>query len=279
MTVHFSPVRQPHASRHGGIFSTNHLSSETFEGQSSPLEAMDHYRMSGPTFAPHPHAGFAAVAYVFEDSPGSMRNRDSMGNDFEVGPGAIVWTHAANGVIHEERPAVNGREIHGLQLFINLSAKNKLTVPQVFRLERDDVPEWRSEDGDRVRVVVGAFGMLRSPLEPVEPFTLLDVFLQRSITYDVQPGWNAVVYVVAGEVEVTVGDEARSLRATNALTLNGSGQVRIQGSAGAQAVVLSGPAIDEPTLFYGPFIMNDRSQIQQAAERYQSGQMGHLPPA
>lgn len=279
MTVHLSPVRRTHAARYGGIFSTNHLNSETFEGQSSPLEAMDHYRMSGPTFAPHPHAGFAAVAYVFEDSPGSMRNRDSVGNDFEVGPGAIVWTHAANGVIHEERPAVNGREIHGLQLFVNLSARNKLTAPRVFRLERHDVPEWRSEAGDRVRVVVGAFGVIRSPLEPVEPFTLLDVFLQRQVTVDVQPGWSTVVYAVGGELEVTAGDEVRSLHASDAVTVSGAGQVRLLGAAGAQAVILSGPAIQEPVLAYGPFIMNDRAQIQQAAERYQNGQMGHLPPA
>ncbi len=33
-----------------------------------PVISVDHFRMSQPTFAPHPHAGFSAVTYLFEDS-------------------------------------------------------------------------------------------------------------------------------------------------------------------------------------------------------------------
>jgi redox-sensitive bicupin YhaK (pirin superfamily) len=52
-------------------------------------------------FCPHPHAGFGAVTYVLEDSPGDLRSRASSGIDI-VGPGGIVWTHAGNGVVHDE---------------------------------------------------------------------------------------------------------------------------------------------------------------------------------
>ena len=65
---------------------------------------LDHYRMSGPTFAPHPHAGFSAVSYVFEDSKGGLRNRDSLQHDLVIEPGAMVWTQAGSGVVHDEFP-------------------------------------------------------------------------------------------------------------------------------------------------------------------------------
>jgi redox-sensitive bicupin YhaK (pirin superfamily) len=95
----------------------------------SPLAVLDDFRVGGLPFSPHPHAGFAAVTYVLEDSPGGVRSRASSGIDLVVGPGGIVWTHAGSGVVHEEIPAVPGRELHGLRLFVNLSSKHKLTPP------------------------------------------------------------------------------------------------------------------------------------------------------
>jgi hypothetical protein len=73
---------------------------------------------------------------VFEDSPGDLRSRDSLGNDVVTGPGGIVWTQAGSGLLHEETPADPDRELHGLQVFVNLSSNNKLAAPQMPRKER-----------------------------------------------------------------------------------------------------------------------------------------------
>jgi redox-sensitive bicupin YhaK (pirin superfamily) len=277
MTLHLSlPVAVRH-SRPSDTFATRQVDRNSLGAAASPLVAMDHYRMSAPTFAPHPHAGFAAVAYVFEDSAGGLRNRDSLGHDFVVGPGEVVWTQAASGVIHEESPAVTGREVHGLQLFINLKRANKDRAPAVFRLERDQVAEWRSPEGDRVRVVAGAFGVLRSAIEPVEPFQLLDVALQTRIALDVPAGWNAVIYVVSGSVRASADGQDRLVDAESAITVHGDGgRLTLEASAPAHLIVLSGPENQEPIATYGPFIMNDQAQLIAAVERFKAGQMGHL---
>ena len=57
-----------------------------------PFLNFDDFRMSVPTFPPHPHAGFSAVTYMFEDSPGAFINRDSLGDRSRIGPGALHWT-------------------------------------------------------------------------------------------------------------------------------------------------------------------------------------------
>lgn len=54
--------------------------------------------MSEPTFPPHPHAGFSAVTYLFEDSGGALVNRDSLGDRSRIEPGALHWTQAARGI-------------------------------------------------------------------------------------------------------------------------------------------------------------------------------------
>jgi redox-sensitive bicupin YhaK (pirin superfamily) len=96
----------------------------------------DHYRMSGPTFAPHPHAGLSAVTYVFEDSAGAIHNRDSLGHDLDVQPGEILWTQAGSGVVHDEYPAKHDASVHGLQLFVNLTARTNLLRLKCFMAVR-----------------------------------------------------------------------------------------------------------------------------------------------
>ena len=55
----------------------------------SPLVLVDHFVMTGPTFAPHPHAGISAVTLLFEDSQGVMQSLDSVRNDHEIRAGDL----------------------------------------------------------------------------------------------------------------------------------------------------------------------------------------------
>jgi redox-sensitive bicupin YhaK (pirin superfamily) len=196
-----------------------------------------------------------------------------------IGPGGIVWTQAGSGVIHEELPAETGRELHGLQIFVNLSSKNKLTPPQVLRLEKSEVAEWRSDAGDRVRVVVGSFEGISSPLVPAEPFNLLDVELRREISFRLQNAHNALAYVLTGAIVLRADGREQKVASEHALSLHGSGgRLTFEAEHPAHFLILSGAEIREPVVVHGPFIMNERSQIEDAAQRYRTGGMGHLEP-
>lgn len=91
-----------------------------------PFLNLDDFTMSQPTFPPHPHAGFSAITYMFEDSPGAFVNRDSLGDRSLIEPGAFHWTQAARGMMHEEVPEHPGVRCHGLQMFVNLREVDKL---------------------------------------------------------------------------------------------------------------------------------------------------------
>ena len=98
--------------------------------EASLVALLDDFRVRGRPFPPHPHAGFSAVTYVLQASAGGLRSRYSLGHDLVVRPGGIVWTQAGSGVMHEEMPAPPDRELHGVQIFVNLSSKNKLAAPK-----------------------------------------------------------------------------------------------------------------------------------------------------
>lgn len=245
----------------------------------APVAVLDDFRVEGLPFSPHPHAGFAAVTYVFEDSVGSVRSRSSLGTDVVVGPGGIVWTHAGRGAVHEETPARPGTELHGLQLFVNLSARNKLSPPQVAQFESHEIPTWTNEYGDRARVVVGSYAGIDSPLVPIEPFTLLDVSLRRTVEVSLPNGYNAVIYVRSGSASVTSGGSGSTVGPSEAVALRGVTSTFTLGAAHpSELVVLAGPAIEEPMVFEGPFLMNNSQQVAAAIERYRRGEMGHVSP-
>jgi redox-sensitive bicupin YhaK (pirin superfamily) len=279
MSVQFSPVVAARQRALPGFSSLLYVDLDKLGVAASPVAVLDDFRVPGLPFSPHPHAGFAAVTYVFQDSPGDLRSRASSGVDLVLGPGGIVWTHAGSGVVHEEIPAVQGRELHGIQIFVNLSAQAKQTPPQVLHLDPGQVPEWHNEAGDRVRVVVGSFDGVVSPLVPVEPFTLLDVHLRQEISFTAQAGHAVLIYVLTGHIAVSSGDHQEKVDGGHALALRGSGgPVRFEAIPPSHFLILSGAEIHEPVVSEGPFIMNSQSQIAEAAARYRRGAMGHLAP-
>ena len=277
MTVEISS-RVSAKARSDGSFSVKSVDLAGLRQSVSPLLVMDDFRVRGQPFGPHPHAGFAAVTYVFEDSSASLRSRDSLGNDFVVGPGGMVWSHAGHGMLHEELPADLRQELHGLQFFVNLQARNKVSPARVFQLLPHEVPVWTDESGTRVRVVVGSFRDRLSPLAPPEPFTLLDVALAADLQLESVEGNSSVVYVLDGSVRIRAEHASRNLVTNEAVAFQGSGTVSLSAPHDVHLLLLSGRRIDEPVVFRGPFAMNTHQQIAEAFARYESGSMGHLAP-
>ena len=277
MTVEISS-RVPVRTRSDGSFSVKSVDLGALRQSVSPLLVVDDFRVRGQPFGPHPHAGFAAVTYVFEDSSASLRSRDSLGHDLVVGPGGMVWSHAGKGMLHEELPADLRQELHGLQFFVNLQARNKVSPAHVFQLLPHEVPVWTDEHGTRVRVVVGSFRDRLSPLVPPEPFTLLDVNLASDLPLESVDGYSYVVYVIEGSARVRADHASRNLVAGEAVAFQGTGSVTLSVRHKAHLLILSGRRIDEPVVFRGPFAMNTQQQIADAFARFESGSMGHLAP-
>ncbi|EMC2290413.1 pirin family protein [Salmonella enterica] len=264
----------------GPHFSSRRVDLQALGNFASPVMGFDHYRMNGPIFSPHPHAGFSAVSYVFENSAGGLRNRDSLRHDLVIEPGAMVWTQAGSGVVHDEFPARVGHEVHGVQIFVNLPREKKDLPPQMLHLGTADVPVVVDTDGNRTRVLSGCFSGAVSPVKPAEPFDLLDVTVTGTWRFRVPTRRNVLVYVLSGAVDIAAGGEVRQVQAFQAVAGRASkaGDLQVKAREASQLLLLSGTDPGEPVAVYGPFIMNDQAQLAAAFERYRNGEMGRLSP-
>src|SRR6266536_6007784 len=134
-----------------------------------PFLLLDHFESVNPAdyeagFPYHPHRGIETVTIVRK---GEVQHRDSLGHRGTIGAGDIQWMTSGSGILHEEMPQVRPEGIGGLQLWLNLPAREKMTRPKYRDLQADALSETALEDGAKVRVIAGdaAEGRLVGPVE------------------------------------------------------------------------------------------------------------------
>lgn len=248
-----------------------------------PFLSVDHFRMSAPTFPPHPHAGFSAVTYLFADSQTAFINRDSLGHRLEIAPGAVHWTQAAGGVMHEEYPRDPGKQAHGLQIFVNLAASQKHAKPSVKHAAATDIPSFDLA-GARATVPFGNYLGHASSLQPDSHATLVDIELTAGmpVRLPLPARNNGFLLVIEGDLTAAAATSREVLSPSvgggiSALTEDGF--LTVTGGPGLTRLALFlGMPLREPIVTGGPFIMNTAEEITQAKRDFAAGRMGHLAP-
>jgi redox-sensitive bicupin YhaK (pirin superfamily) len=247
-----------------------------------PFAMVDHFVMADPVFAPHPHAGFSAITYLFADSEGGVINRVSTGLVNTITPGSLHWTQAGSGMVHEEVPEIKDKPTHGLQIFVNSRVKHKLTPPQAFYIDAKNVPVAQLS-GATIRVILGELPIdsryYSARIEAHTKVSILDITLEphARVSLPISEGHNAIALVIKGAVQIA----DKQISKENAILLGREGNViDVQASnEAAQIVLLSGEPLNEPIFSKGPFIGNTHADVTQMILRYQRGEMGQLEPS
>ena len=264
----------------------------TFAGVSKadldPFIMMD--QMGAVDYAPyeprgtdwHPHRGFETVTYIID---GTFEHQDSHGGGGVITNGATQWMTAGGGILHIETPpealVVSGGLFHGLQLWVNLPAKDKMTAPRYQNLEADQVVLLSSPDGGAlVRLIAGDLAGYVGPGSTYTPITVAHMTLSpgAQVVLPWRPDFNALAYVLSGTGAVR--DAHTPLVGGNLVVFGATGDVLSFTNDGVEPLelfVLGGRPIREPVAQYGPFVMNTRAQLQQAIDDYNAGRLGSIP--
>lgn len=242
-----------------------------------PFLLLDHFESARPAdyqagFPYHPHRGIETVTIVRK---GEVQHRDSLDHHGSIGAGDIQWMTSGSGIMHEEMPQVRPEGIGGLQLWLNLPARDKMTRPKYRDLQAARLPETALEGGAKARMIAGdaADGRLTGPVEglAVAP-KFVDVTLPPGTTFreSVPRGHTAFAYVDHGDVRF--GPEQTPAHGP-ALIVFGDGDV-VEASAGAEGgrfLLAAARPLHEPIARYGPFVMNTRAEIEQTLADLRSG--------
>jgi redox-sensitive bicupin YhaK (pirin superfamily) len=225
-------------------------------------------------FPDHPHRGFETISYMLA---GRMRHRDSAGHEGLLQQGGVQWMTAGSGVIHSELPEQEEGSMEGFQLWLNLSAKDKMRAPWYRDIQSEEIPEFTTPEGVTVRVIAGASHGVAGAMqrEITEPLYLdLNIPAGASFAQALPPAFNAFVYVYRGEIRIgdrQVPQQRMAILKNNA----GSDGVVLSADAPARALLIAGKPLNEPIVQYGPFVMNTQEQILQTIDDFREGRLAN----
>ncbi|HEX7370118.1 MAG TPA: pirin family protein [Rhodanobacteraceae bacterium] len=222
-------------------------------------------------FPDHPHRGFETVTYMLD---GRMRHRDNHGNSGLLESGSVQWMTAGRGIVHSEMPEQEHGLMRGFQLWVNLSAKDKMTAPRYQDIAPDKIPAVEPAPGVRVRVVAGeVFGAVG----PVSGIAIAPVYLDvalepgAKLSVPLPENHSAFAYVFEGDA-VAIGADTLGLRELGVLSKGDSVELAVPESGKpARVLLVAGRPLNESVARYGPFVMNTPEQIVQAMRDYQEG--------
>ena len=229
----------------------------------------------------HPHRGFETVTYMID---GTFQHQDSHGGGGVISDGATQWMTAGGGILHIETPpealVISGGLFHGIQLWVNLPAKDKMAAPRYQSLEGDQVTLLSSIDGGAlVRLIAGDLAGHHGPGSTHTPISVAHVTVSPGarLVLPWPAEFNALAYVLAGAG--SAGSERRPVQAGQLVVFGAGDSLTLDGhpSGSLDVLLLGGRPIREPVAAYGPFVMNTRAELVQAVEDFQAGRLGSVP--
>jgi hypothetical protein len=269
-------------------------------GNGSDFDPDQPYRMYHgekiPGFPQHPHRGFETVTATIE---GLIDHADSAGNGGRYGEGDLQWMTAGSGIVHSEMfPLVNTDKPNPtrfFQIWMNLPARSKMVKPAFEMFWANTIPTYLSEDHKaKATLWVGHdyFGFAENPNSPPADSWATDKSNDVVICHiTVQPGGTLTIpkaheptvnrsfyYIEGGDGTLVDGTE---IRKKVYLTLDPKEDVVVQvpdtATEAGEFLWMQGKPIQEPTVQYGPFVMNTQQEIFQAFMDYEDTQFGGWP--
>lgn len=240
-----------------------------------PFLLLDEFNVVKPAgFPDHPHRGFQTVTYMLE---GEFTHRDNAGHHGTIGVGSIQWMNAGRGIIHSEMPG-KGPVNRGLQLWINLAGKDKMSPPDYQEYEPHQLPNLELDNGAKLRVIAGESHGISSQIKLRTKVLYTHIQnLKKGEKYEeeIPEGYQGFLYVISGKGEL-VDDKTVAVNTKNIAIFDETtekSKIVIQGADDEplEFAVIAGTPIKEPVARYGPFVMNTNEELEQAFMDYHSG--------
>ena len=225
----------------------------------------------------HPHRGFETVTIAYH---GRVEHADSAGGGGVIGEGDVQWMTAASGVLHKEfhetEWAKQGGIFQMVQLWVNLPAKDKMSLPKYQAIKNSEMKKVDLGEKGFVEVIAGEYQNEKGPASTFSPVNLMNAKLKKGgkADFSFPANFNTAALVVEGSISV---NGEKNVPTDHFILFKNEGEnFIIEATEDAVVLVISGEPLNEPIFPHGPFVMNSREEIIQAFEDFNTGKFGYL---
>jgi len=238
--------------------------------QYDPILMLDSFDSTNPEdyvagFPMHPHRGIETISYVYR---GFMTHKDSLGNEDTIGDGEVQWMTAGSGILHEEKlPAAD--RLLGVQLWLNLPAKDKMAPPAYHSIKNSEIEEIEFDWG-KLRLLAGEFEGRKGYMSKYLPLDYYDIHLnpKGSVVINTESDRSVMVFTLLGDAYIG----GVLVQEKTAVKLTSGNQVEIKSTdKNAQVLFISSIPLNESVVWGGPIVMNTKEELNKAFEDLKKG--------
>lgn len=252
-----------------GVHLVRVLGNQTVE-EFDPILMLDSFDSTNPEdyiagFPMHPHRGIETISYLYK---GKMNHKDTLGNEDEITDGEVQWMNSGSGILHEEEVPEADRLL-GVQLWLNLPKKEKMSHPTYNKIRREDIPEIEIPGG-MIRLLAGSFQGHEGFKGNHLPLDYYDIHLEKDskINLEMNKDDSVMVFTLLGEVSIngeTIEEKtAVKLTEGDALEIVNIGEK-------AQVLYMNSRKLNEPVAWAGPIVMNTQEELREASKDLRTG--------
>ena len=235
-----------------------------------PILMLDSFDSTNPDdytagFPMHPHRGIETISYVYR---GYMTHKDSLGNEDTIGDGEVQWMTAGSGILHEEKLPASERLL-GVQLWLNLPAKDKMVPPAYRSIKNAEIEEVKLENG-KLRLLAGEYEGRKGYMSKYLPLDYYDLHLnaKASVSVKTERSRSVMIFTLLGDAYI--GGEL--VKEKTAVKLTSGEHVEIRAAdKNAQVLFVSSTILAEPIAWGGPIVMNTKEELDKAFDDLKNG--------
>jgi redox-sensitive bicupin YhaK (pirin superfamily) len=160
----------------------------------------------------------------------------------------------------------------GLQLWVNLPAKDKMVKPRYRDLKAGLIPKIEEAAGT-VAVIAGRYGDAEGATQgDYVRVTMLDVNLQPGAVWSMPVDAEATVFAYTFEDDGSFGGAATPVGSRRAALFGGGDEVSVTaGPEGLRFMLIAGWPLREAVAWGGPIVMNTQAELNQALAEFENG--------
>mgnify|MGYP001018328631 FL=1 len=235
-----------------------------------PILMLDSFDSTNPEeytagFPMHPHRGIETISLIVK---GNMVYKDSLGNQDQITDGEVQWMTAGSGILHEETLPASERLL-GLQLWLNMPAKDKMSPPEYHSIKKDEIEEIPIQGGT-LRLISGSYKNQKGFTGKYLPLDYYHISLESNhkFTIEMEEDKSVMVFLLLGDAKVA--DEIVMEKTAVKLTEGSSLDIESL-DKDIQIIYLSSNKLEEPIYWGGPIVMNTKQELDLAFSELRSG--------
>lgn len=215
-------------------------------------------------FPGQPYRGLEVITYV---KNGSMRHRDSLGNDTVVNTGEVEYITAGSGIV-QTSAFTPAEHLQSIRFWLNMPDSEKMEDPEYHIVRKEETTDLEI-DGAKLTLLTGSFGDTQGYQGKHLPLDLYDVAMSAgsAAAIPAPEDSSVMVFVLNGEIKVN----GTPLAEKSIAKLSQGDVINVEASSDADFLIIGSLATNERVVWGNTIIMTNERDVEKAYIELEKG--------